>query len=84
VPQSIFSLEVFFTYPQSAKVFQGFFFNRAFFTSKKYKQNPYSLKAINLFDTAHVTDWPNLVLHEENMLLNNNTPYKKSIEPYIP
>jgi hypothetical protein len=32
---------------------------------------------INLFDTEHLTDWPNLVLHEENMLPNNNTPYKQ-------
>jgi hypothetical protein len=30
---------------------------------------------INLFDTEHVTDWPNLVLHEENMLPNDNTLY---------
>jgi hypothetical protein len=32
---------------------------------------------INLFDTEQVTDWPNLLLHEENMLPNNNTPYKQ-------
>jgi hypothetical protein len=38
---------------------------------------------INLFDTEHVTDWPNLVPHEENMLPNNNTPYKKNQQNHI-
>jgi hypothetical protein len=32
---------------------------------------------INLFDTEDVTDWPNLVPHEENMLPNNKTPCKQ-------
>ena len=31
---------------------------------------------VNVFETEDVTNWPKLALHDEMMLLHNNTPYK--------
>jgi hypothetical protein len=39
---------------------------------------------INLFDTEHVTDWPNLVPHEKNMLPNNQSPYRVNKSRRVP